>query len=145
MNRISSGLILITSELIRMIFLLKRITSELIRMIFSVNRMSPELIRSTSEVNPISSEVNRITAEVKWMTIEVNCRVWKRERAGGTGNRNTRVGVPVGDARLDQVFASGALEVRLLRLNSCRISFTSSSTPAFGLATLAKAYTSRAC
>lgn len=122
-----------------MIFLLILITSELIRMIFSVNRMSPELIQTTSEVNPISSEVNRITAEVKWRTVEVNCRDCKREQAGGAGNRNTRVGVPVNDARLDQVFASGALGVRLLRLNSCRISFTSSSTPAFGLATLANA------
>ena len=51
----------------------------------------------------------------------------------------------VSAAALDQMFASGVLFARLLRLNNWRISFTSSSTPALGEATLAKAYTSRAC
>ena len=128
-----------------MTFLVIPITSELIPMIFLVNRMSPELIRNTSEVNPTRSEVNRISPEVKRMTGEENCREWKQGQTGGAGNRNTRAGIPVSAAALDQMFASGVLFARLLRLNNWRISFTSSSTPALGEATLAKAYTSRAC
>ncbi len=158
-GKISSGLIQITSELIRITFLVIpitflviRITSELIRMIFLVNRMSPELIPITSEVNQISSEVIRMSCEVIRTSWEVKsgsragkCRGGKQKGMTGAGYRNALVGAPVGSADDDQSAFPGLAAGLRVRLNSCFISFTNSSTPALGEATLAKEYTSSAC
>lgn len=151
-NRISSGLIPITSELIRITYLVIRITSELIWMIFLVNRMSPELIPITSELIRISSEVIQISREVIPISSDVILSCGEVELNGGkqggdsgAGYRNTAMGAPVGTASCDQAVVSGLATGLRVRLNSCFISFTNSSTPALGEATLAKAYTSSAC
>lgn len=108
------------------------------RMIFSVNRMSPELIQ-------ISSKVIRISWEVKSRDGDGQYRGGARWGVMGAGCRNTSMGVPAGSADDDQSVVPGLGAGLRVRLNSCFISFTNSSTPALGEATLAKAYTSSAC
>ena len=137
-NRMSDLVNRISSRLIGLTELIKRMTKSVNRISSGLKRMTPEVIRMSSGVKWMSREVIRMSGEVK------SRGVTGKDLCSGVG-RNTPAGIPASRTVNGQAVVSSAGLARRVRLNSCFISRTSTSTPALGEATLAKAYTSSAC